>query len=417
MFWQLLDRCFASAGRTAVMAALQIDKGLGSTPTKIPGAGGIAVGAVAPDQVGGDAGIEAAIRAAQHVDEPGHSYIDWENRILTNLNRQTNGEQSGKLAAMAITWKDSIQQQREALADELHEPLQRLADACAQVWGDREQLDRVLTRHFAQVPHCTFLYVMDPKGKQLCDNVSRGGLLPEHFGRDRSQRPYMLEPIPESGFLLSDAYISEMAHRPSLTAIQRIYQHGRDGELLGLLGADFDLRNLPMTAELYEESRQWRQIKGDPAIRGTVFQQQRTESLFDRNMEQAMSILEELIMDRGLFQAVLHFSSSRATIWLVDDPYRYRILDHEALNDPDICLAYPARAYPKDALIPVDRTGALLQRMRDLRMADETLYLRSASINIFNGMISLTFSCDGSHYMSWDEFLDKDMSFWFGSAA
>jgi hypothetical protein len=55
--------------------------------------------------------------------------------------------------------------------------------------------------------------------------------------------------------------------------------------------------------------------------------------------------------------------------------------------------------------------------MRQLRMADETLYLRSSSINIFNGLISLTFSCDGTHYMSWREFLDKDISFWIGCAA
>lgn len=315
---------------------------------------------------------------------------------------------------MAITWKDSIQQQREALVRILRDPLQQLASACAEVWCDREGLDKVLTQHFKQVPHCTFLYVMDPGGRQVSDNASKGGLLPEHFGRDRSYRPYMQEPIPETGFLLSDAYISELAHRPSLTAIQRIC---RGDEQLGLLGADFDLRNLPMTAELYEESRQWRQIKGDPAIRGTVFQQQRSESLFDRNIEQAMSILEELLTQRGMFQGVLHFSSSRATIWLIDDPYRYRILDNEALNDPDICLAYPARSYPKDALIPAERIGDILQGMRNLRLADETLYLRSASINIFNGMISLTFSCDGSHYMSWDEFLDKDMSFWVGSAA
>ena len=43
--------------------------------------------------------------------------------------------------------------------------------------------------------------------------------------------------------------------------------------------------------------------------------------------------------------------------------------------------------------------------------------LHSASINIFNGMLSLAFSCDGTHYMSWQEFLDKDMMFWPGSAA
>jgi hypothetical protein len=32
-----------------------------------------------------------------------------------------------------------------------------------------------------------------------------------------------------------------------------------------------------------------------------------------------------------------------------------------------------------------------------------------------NGMLGLTFSCDGSHYMPVDEFLEKDLSFWLGS--
>jgi hypothetical protein len=35
-------------------------------------------------------------------------------------------------------------------------------------------------------------------------------------------------------------------------------------------------------------------------------------------------------------------------------------------------------------------------------------------INLFNGMVSLTFSCDGSHYMRYDEFLTKNTAFWFG---
>jgi hypothetical protein len=32
-------------------------------------------------------------------------------------------------------------------------------------------------------------------------------------------------------------------------------------------------------------------------------------------------------------------------------------------------------------------------------------------------MVSLTFSCDGSHYMNYVEFLLKDTAFWFGTAA
>lgn len=315
---------------------------------------------------------------------------------------------------MEDTWKEAIHRQRIMLADLLSTPLARLADQCAGVWNSREALDSVLTKGIRKVPHCLFLYVLDTDGIQISDNVSTGGLLPEHFGRDRSQRPYMREAVPSWGFLLSNAYLSLRSRRPSLTALQVVR---RDTEVLGYIGADFDLRDLPVTGERIEESSEWLQIKGDPAIRGTVFQQCRIDSLMDKHMDEACAILEELLTERGMFQGVIHFSSSRATIWLMDDPFRYRILDHEALDDPDVCLLYPLRDYPADALIPKQRIGRIISSMRQLRMADETLYLRSASINIFNGMISLTFSCDGTHYMSWQEFLNKDMSFWLGSAA
>lgn len=315
---------------------------------------------------------------------------------------------------MDKNWKETIYRQREELARLLHQPLARLARQCVDAWGDRDKLNAVLREGFADIPHCTYLYVLDTKGVQICDNVCADGILPGHYGRDRSQRPYMREVVPTWGFLLSDAYISLLAHRPSLTALHVVRT---DDTTLGYLGADFDLRNLPVTLELYEEPGYWRQIKGDPAIRGTVFQQARVESPMDRNLVKACSILEELLTERGVFQCQIHFSSSQATIWVVDDPFRYRILDNEVLTDPDICLVYPLQPYPADALIPQADIARILATMRDLRMADETLYLRMSSINIYNGMISMTFSCDGSHYMRFDEFLHKDTSFWFGSAA
>ena len=310
--------------------------------------------------------------------------------------------------------KNAIHDQRVALAAILSDPLAKLARQCADVWGSREQLDIVLNDGFRSVPHCLFLYALGSDGIQISDNVSIGGLLPEHFGRDRSARPYMREVVPPWGFLLSDAYLSLRVNRPSLTALQVVR---RGDDVLGFIGADFDLRDLPATTKHYEESVDWRQIKGDPSIRGTVFQQQRVESLMDRNMNTNCAVLEDLVTERGLFQAVIHFSSSRATVWFMDDPFRYRILDHEALSDPDICLLYPRCPYPADAAIPQQSVLAIFNGMRQLRLADETLYLRSASINIFNGLVSLTFSCDGTHYMSWREFLDKDMSFWVGCAA
>ena len=315
---------------------------------------------------------------------------------------------------MEISLKDNIYLQREQLARMLHEPLAHLAERCATVWTDREQLNAVLLDGFAGIPHCSYLYCVDTSGVQICDNVGRHGVTHEYFGRDRSQRPYMKEAVPDWGFLLSDAYISLSEHRPSLTALQVV--HDESGPL-GYLGADFDLRNLPVTSKLYEEPGTWRQIKGDPAIRGVVFQQCRIESPMDRNLDQALSILEELLTLRGVFQCQVHFSSSQATIWTVDDPLRYRILDNEALSDPDICLVYPSRAYPPAAVIPQHAIMRILDTLRALRMTDENLYLRMSSINIFNGMVSLTFSCDGSHYMRYDEFLAKNTAFWFGAAA
>ncbi len=311
---------------------------------------------------------------------------------------------------MKVSWKDSIYLQREELARKLHEPLAQLAARCAATWEDRAQMEAVLQQGFADIPHCTFLYCMGTDGIQICDNIGKAGVVPGHFERDRSQRPYMMEAVPAWGFLLSDAYISIRQHRPSLTALQIVRI---DGVTKGYLGADFDLRNLPVTAELYDEPGYWRQVKGDPAIRSAVFQQCRVDSPLDGNIAQALSILEELLEHRGVFQCQIHFSSSQATLWTMDDPFRYRILDHEALSDPDICLVFPLHPYPHNAIIPEDKIQPILKTLQALRLTDATFYLRTASINIFNGMISLTFSCDGSHYMPYDEFLLKDTAFWF----
>ena len=68
-------------------------------------------------------------------------------------------------------------------------------------------------------------------------------------------------------------------------------------------------------------------------------------------------------------------------------------------------------------MIPPGDVARILERLRALRLADENIYLRTSSINLFNGMVSLTFSCDGSHYLRYDEFLGKNAGFWFGTAA
>jgi len=311
------------------------------------------------------------------------------------------------------SWQDSIFRQREELARMLREPIALLGHKCASAWGDQDQLNAVLLEGFSSIPYCTYLYVLGNDAVQISDNVGQVGIRPGYFQRNRAERPYMKEAMPAWGFLLSDAYISRSVQRPTLTALQVVVS---GAGTLGYLGADFDLRRLPVTSALYQEPDHWRQVKGDPAIRGTLFQQTRIESPMDRNMPNALSILEELLTERGVFQCQIHFSSSQVTIWMIEDPLRYRILDHEVLKDPDICLVYPSRPYPEDAAIPPAEIARVLAAMRALRTVDTTIYLRTASINVFNGMVSLTFSCDGSHYMRYDEFLAKGATFWSGVA-
>ncbi len=303
--------------------------------------------------------------------------------------------------------------QRILLRGLLSAPMKRLAHHCAEVWADRDALEQCLVNGLASLPSCKYLYVLDRDTNQITANVTSRGLLPEHFGRNRADRPYLRDALAGDPFSLSDAYISRNARRPSLTAIQ--YVSDGDANLIGYLGADFDLSELPLTSEVLKQPEQWMQMKGDPAIRGGLFNQQRVESPMDLRIDEVLDLVTDLFAAHGVFHGKLHFSSSRATLWFIDDPLRYRILDIEDLTDPAIVLTYPTRPYPEDAVIPLTQVGEVFRTFRALRFMDETIYLRAGSLNIFNGMVGLNFSCDGSHYMPWNQLLEKNLQFWLGT--
>lgn len=194
---------------------------------------------------------------------------------------------------MSQTTKTILARQRILLESRLAGPMQRLAAECARFWPERPALERCLAGGLHSLPWCKHLFVLDGHARQLTANVSPAGLLLDYFGRDRSERPYLTHALAGDAFSLSDAYISRNARRPSLTAVQRIVDGG--GALLGFLGADFDLRELPLTRELYSQPEQWLQLKGDPAIRSSLFFQQRVESLLDRHIDDVLDLLTELI--------------------------------------------------------------------------------------------------------------------------
>lgn len=311
-------------------------------------------------------------------------------------------------------FKDRIAHQKKQLASLSAEPLAALAVEAAAVWQDPAQLDQVLLQGLNHLPHCHMLYAVNTHNILISANIEDGQLDTQWRGLDLTGRPYLSSTLPYQGFTLSPVYTSRHSTRPCITAMQAV----RDGnEILGFIAADYNVEDLHGQREKAPASAGWSQYKGDPAIRGTVFQQQRSISAMDKVLDEVMDIIAEMLRHHGIFHVKIHFSSSRASFWSLDDPYDYNIHMLDEIVDPERCLAYPRRAPHERTQVGYDDIGRVLSQFKALRHADETIYLRSASFNIINGMVGLTFSCDGSHYIHFQQFLDMDSGFWFGDKA
>lgn len=309
---------------------------------------------------------------------------------------------------------EGIRLQRDILKKILLVPMASLAQACSEVQMRTADLEELLTQAIPNITSCIHLFVLDNQFIQVTDNITRDGNDPSHKGRDRSGQSYTVNIIGHTEFKLSEAYISRRKKRPSLTAMQTI--KNKQGILLGFLGADFDMRELPHTEHCYLEPDNWHQLRGDPVIRRNLFYQQRVDSIMDDNIDDTLDTMRELIIDFGVFSGELYFSRSRAIVWHRDDPFTYHLLTANEMTTPNIFLAYPKLPYFERAQVPPSAIKPIFDMFKELRFADDNVYLRSGSLNIVNAMVGLNFSCDGSHYMRFDKFLDENIEFWFGAA-
>jgi len=311
------------------------------------------------------------------------------------------------------TLQQTILEKKAALADAVNAPLARLAERVAEVWPDADAIDRRLQEGLPTLPECHLLYAWDVNGIELSSMVRAKGPDPSWRGRDLTDRPYLKNHLPFKGVMLSSVYLSKYTNEHCLTALQAV---SRDNQLLGFIAADFAVKDLVRNAKLTTlDDVRWKQFRGDPSVRGTVFMQTRATSAFDEHFDAAIEQIDRLMRVHGVFHSKIHFSSGRCSFWVYDDPYNYRLHGIEEIVDPELCLAYPVSAYPASAKTAASDIIKVLVQFKALRFADETIYLRSGSLNVMNDMVGLTFSCDGSHYMSVGEFLEHDMSFWLGT--
>lgn len=305
-----------------------------------------------------------------------------------------------------------IREQRHHLEQELARSMTPIARRCADLWRDPDELDAMLSLAIAEITGCHLIYAFDAHAVKVSSNIARDGDQPGERGDSLAGRPFLAHITPSRQLVLSDIYVSRITHHSCVTAIHTV--RDEQGRRLGYLAADFSLKELPLPGTRASKQTDWRQIRGDPSIRSTLFQQTRSESAMDRHIDDAHNIINELMCDRGVFHAELHYGSSRATLWLSEDPCRYRVHVLHEIIDPSICLLFGRSDYPVQASLPAQRVNDVFRRFRDLRLADNTIYLRAASLNLVNNLVSLTFSCDGTHYMPSHDFLARPDTFWFG---
>ena len=152
----------------------------------------------------------------------------------------------------------------------------------------------------------------------------------------------------------------------------------------------------------------WLQIKGDPSIRAFLFQQNRVEGAFDGELDRVHRIAHELLTRKGAFHVKVHYSSSQLTCWFADDAYRYRVYTKEdVLAEGFIEQFRECTMAHLQPLIRDDEVAEIFIEFKRLRLTDKNIYMRNGSINRINGMIGMTFSCDGAHYIDHKTFFSQ----------
>ena len=153
-----------------------------------------------------------------------------------------------------------------------------------------------------------------------------------------------------------------------------------------------------------DPDNRWLQIKGDPQIRETLFHRHRIASLFDAEIDTLHAVVADLLCTRGVFHVKIHYTSNQLTCWLFQDPYSYQVFVGEEVVRPDFPSRFPLLPSPLPMVVPGGAVAGVLHQFKRMRLQDQHVYLRNASLHRVNGLIGLTFSCDGSHYVPFDRF-------------
>lgn len=157
-----------------------------------------------------------------------------------------------------------ITQQRELLTDRLTVPMYKAARRLAPLIDLRSVLEMLLIDEIEQLAFCKSLYVLDANGAQITGSIGRDGVDHTHYTLSRADHDYMQNIIGISDFRLSEVYTGTICRQPAVTAIQVI--RNRNMHRVGFLGAEFPLRELPITGSMRTEVSQHHQLRDSSRI-------------------------------------------------------------------------------------------------------------------------------------------------------
>jgi len=277
-------------------------------------------------------------------------------------------------------------------------------------WSNCDELSDYLLESLCRLPHCQLLYAIKTDGTQYCGNITRNGIDNTWQTRDLSARPYFSGNLPFRGMILSDAYLSQRSMQPCITTVQAV---NHEGKLLGFIAADFHLKDLPITNTSTLQRMHLQKSQHHPTNGQGMKLHSESKTAIDENIDYLIYALSTLMQEHGVFHCKLHFTAERCNLWSYQDPTHYHLHSADELMSNELLDSYPAvDSYNARNTVTAEQIPLILSQFKALRQADDTIFLTSGSLNLVNGMVSLTFSCDGTHYMDVEEFLNHDLGYW-----
>lgn len=126
---------------------------------------------------------------------------------------------------------------------------------------------------------------------------------------------------------------------------------------------------------------------------------------FDDRLDDLMDIAKHLMSCKGVYHLGIHFSSSQLVCWTYDNPYNYQVYTAEAVFADDFSDQFASYESQVHTMVNINQVELILESLKSLRESKGGSELRNASVHAVNGMIGLTFACDDTRYINYEDFM------------